>query len=241
MSHRAGTVAAASMLGLLVLAPAAAAAGRDSPSTSLTATTSNGHGQVTAACTGTATGGSVDFGDGTTAVLRPPGLSATHAYGPGTFTAKLTCSDSSGSSVATATVSSTGGATIAGGSEHASSTLTPGALNSAVTQATIASTICAPGWAASVAPSAAYLAALKGKQLRRYHAPGKPASYAEDHLIPIELGGAASDPKNLWPQPRARVRADSLVADALAREVCAGTLPLARAQKVIAALKHAAG
>src|SRR5581483_11883380 len=139
------------------------------------------------------------------------------------------------------TVSSTGGATIAGGSEHASSTLTPGALNSAVTQSTIASTICAPGWAASVAPSAAYLAALKGKQFRRYHAPGKPASYAEDHLIPIELGGAASDPKNLWPQPRARVRADSLVADALAREVCAGTLPLARAQKVIAALKHAAG
>jgi len=242
MSQRAGTVAAASALALLVLAPTAAAAGRGSPSTSLTATTTNGHGQVTGACTGTATAGSIDFGDGTTAVLRPPGLSATHAYGPGTYTAKLTCTDASGSSsVATATVSSTGGATIAGSSTHASSTLTPGALDPAVTQSTIATTICAPGWAASVAPSTGSLATLKSKQLRQYHAQGAAASYAEDHLIPIELGGAPNDPKNLWPQPRSRVRADSIVAAALAREVCAGTLPLARAQKLIATIKHAAG
>lgn len=242
MSHRAGTIAAASALALLVLAAAAAAAVRDSPSTSLNATTTNGHGQVTAACSGTATTGSVDFGDGTTVVLRPPGLSATHAYGPGTFTARLTCSDGSSSSSAMTTVSSSGGSTTqSGSSEHASSTLTPGALNPDVTQATIASTICKAGWAAGAAPSAAYLAGLKSTQLRRYHARGKPASYVEDHLIPVELGGAASDPRNLWPQPRPRARPDSLVAAALVRGVCAGTIPLARAQKLIATIKRAAG
>ena len=243
MSHRAGTVAAASALAVLVLASGTAAAVRDSPSTSLTATTTNGHGQVTAACTGSATTGSIDFGDGTTVALRPPNLSATHTYGPGMFTAKLNCSDASGSSSsATATVSTTAGAVGVGSSVvHASSTLTPGALDPAVTQATIATTICAPGWAAKVAPSAGYLATLKSKQLGRSHATGKPASYAEDHLIPIELGGAPSDPKNLWPQPRTRVHADNLVAAGLARQVCAGTIPLARAQKLIATIKHAAG
>jgi PKD domain len=243
MSHRAGTIAAASALALLVLAAAAVAAAGDSPSTSLNATTTNGHGRVTAACSGTATTGTVDFGDGTTAVLRPPTLSATHAYGAGTFTAKLTCSDGSSSSSAMTTVSSTGRTTTQGGSSaaHASSSLTPGALDPDVTQATIASTICKAGWAAGAAPSAAFLAGLKSTQLRRYHATGKPASYVVDHLIPIELGGAPTDVRNLWPQSRTRARPDGVVTAALVRGVCAGTIPLARAQKLIATIKRAAG
>ena len=43
---------------------------------------------------------------------------------------------------------------------------TPGAVNPAVTQETIYSTICRSGWSASVRPPAAYTGALKRRQLR---------------------------------------------------------------------------
>jgi hypothetical protein len=241
MPRTAVTVGAALAAALLVATGARAG----SPSTSMSATTTNGHSQVTAACTGSATGGSIDFGDGTTAVLSPPTLSVTHAYAsPGTYTAKLVCSDASGgTSTATATVSSSAGtaSTSASASVHASSTLTPGALNQAVTQATIASTICASGWAKRLAPTAAYLAGLKRKQMAQYHVTGPAGAYVEDHLIPIALGGAPADPRNLWPQPRLRADADDTVENTLLRQVCAGAIPLAHAQKLIATIKHAAG
>src|SRR5579864_5189555 len=244
MSGRPVTVAAAFAVALLCATQSATAA-RSGPSTSMTATTNNGHSEVTAACTGTATGGSVDFGDGTAVVLQPPTLSASHAYvRPGTFTARLTCIDASGgTSTARATVSSDTGETSVTQSStaHASAVLTPGAFDAAVTQATISSTICAPGWAAHVAPSAGYLAGLKQKQIAQYHATGPASAYIEDHLIPLSLGGAPLDPKNLWPQPRSRATIDRGFENGLARQVCTGTIPLAQAQKLIATIKHAAG
>ncbi len=33
------------------------------------------------------------------------------------------------------------------------------------------------------------------------YADRNPAHYQEDHLVPLELGGAPRDPRNLWPQP----------------------------------------
>lgn len=232
---------AVALLGAAQSAPAA----RSGPSASMTATTTNGHSEATATCTGTATSGSVDFGDGTAVVLQPPTLSATHAYGrPGTFTARLTCTDASGgTSTATATVSSSTGETSVTQSStaHASAVLTPGAVDPAVTQATISSTICAPGWTARVAPSAGYLATLKRKQIEQYHATGPASAYVEDHLIPLSLGGAPADPKNLWPQPRSRASIDRGFENGLVRQVCAGTIPLAQAQNLIATIKHAAG
>ena len=41
------------------------------------------------------------------------------------------------------------------------------------------------------------------KQIAEYgYADTSTADYEEDHLIPLELGGAPRDPNNLWPEPR---------------------------------------
>lgn len=77
----------------------------------------------------------------------------------------------------------------------------PGALNQDVTQATIATTICKSGWTATVRPSKYYTGALKYRLVRKVH--GRVGDYELDHAIPLELGGAASDPRNLWLEPHA--------------------------------------
>lgn len=65
----------------------------------------------------------------------------------------------------------------------------------------------------------------------------KPGDYEVDHLISLELGGSNSV-KNLWPQSYRTHPWNARVKDALENElhrrVCAGTLDLATAQKVIA-------
>ena len=121
--------------------------------------------------------------------------------------------------------------------------LTPGATNPAVTQATIDTTICVSGWAASVRPPSSYTTALKRRQIAGYgYADTKLADYEEDHLIPLELGGAPSDARNLWPEPYTIALPDGTpvgarVKDQLENElnalVCAGSMPLARAQALI--------
>src|SRR5664280_1012277 len=79
---------------------------------------------------------------------------------------------------------------------------TPGATNPAVTQATIGSTICRSGYTATIRPPASYTDALKRQQIAAYgYTDTSPRSYEEDHLISLELGGASSDQRNLWPEP----------------------------------------
>jgi hypothetical protein len=80
--------------------------------------------------------------------------------------------------------------------------LTPGALNPAVTQATIQSTICVSGWTATIRPSESFTDALKVTQIGQYgYSDTSTADYEEDHLISLELGGAPADVRNLWPEP----------------------------------------
>ena len=68
--------------------------------------------------------------------------------------------------------------------------LTPGAVNPAVAQDTIASTICARGWTRTIRPSQSYTQALKRQGIAAYgYADKDPRDYQEDHLIPLELGG----------------------------------------------------
>jgi hypothetical protein len=118
---------------------------------------------------------------------------------------------------------------------------TPGVLNSAVTQETIDSTICVRGWTRTVRPPRQYTSALKRQQIREFgYADRQMGDYEEDHLIPLGLGGSPSDPRNLWPEPR--VSADGWNADlkdeleaVLPRLVCSGRVPLAEAQRAIAA------
>ena len=119
--------------------------------------------------------------------------------------------------------------------------LTPGVLNPAVTQATIASTICRSGWTRTIRPPVEVTNALKQRQLRQYRLRGPPSAFQEDHLISLELGGNPDDPRNLWPEPYPRASAVDQIENDLNHRVCAGSLTLAEAQRRESALKHRDG
>ncbi len=119
--------------------------------------------------------------------------------------------------------------------------LTPGALNPDVTPATVRQTICSRGWTKTVRPPSSYTSELKLEQMRAYGFTGSPAQYEEDHFISLELGGAAHDPKNLWPEARPQAdRVDGIEND-LNAQVCNGQLNLADAQRKLAELKWTQG
>jgi hypothetical protein len=121
--------------------------------------------------------------------------------------------------------------------------LTPGALNPAVTQATIGSTICVSGWTATIRPSSSYTTHLKTQQIVSYgYSDTSTSAYEEDHLISLELGGAPSDVRNLWPEPYTMslpggrptgARTKDTFESRLKKQVCAGTTSLAEAQAEI--------
>jgi hypothetical protein len=85
--------------------------------------------------------------------------------------------------------------------------VTPGATNPAVTQSNIDETICVRGWTRTIRPSESYTYRLKRGQL---HSPSSPyfvfdarlRDFEEDHRVPLGLGGAPRDHRNLWPEPR---------------------------------------
>jgi hypothetical protein len=111
---------------------------------------------------------------------------------------------------------------------------TPGAINPAVTPATIARTICVRGWTARVRPPEGVTEAEKRASLAAYGDHGPLRDYEYDHLIPLELGGAVNDPRNLWPQPGASPNPKDAVEERLREAVCDGALSLSRAQTQIA-------
>jgi len=117
---------------------------------------------------------------------------------------------------------------------------TPGAINPAVTQDNIKSTICKTGYTSTIRPSSSYTTALKKQQLTgaySYFTDKSTGAYEEDHLISLELGGAPSDPRNLWPEPyagNAGARLKDVIENKLNSLVCSGTISLATAQNVIA-------
>jgi len=116
---------------------------------------------------------------------------------------------------------------------------TPGAINPAVAQKTIGETICIRGWTRMVRPPVGYTEELKRRQIAGLgYRDRKLSHYEEDHLIPLGLGGAPSDPRNLWPEPRnppdgwGADRKDELEF-VLNQLVCSGRLPLREAQRMI--------
>ena len=113
-------------------------------------------------------------------------------------------------------------------------TCTPGVTNPGVTQANIASTICASGWTATIRPPESYTEPLKMQQMGAYAETGPIGSYEEDHLISLELGGSPTDPRNLWPEPGASPNPKDSVENAARRAVCDGQMSLASAQQEIA-------
>lgn len=113
-------------------------------------------------------------------------------------------------------------------------TLTPGVTNPSVTQANIKSTICVSGWTATIRPTSSYTTSLKKQQIIKYkYFDTKTASYEEDHLISLELGGSPTDPNNLWPEAYPAAHLKDATENLLKEEVCNGTITLAKAQQEI--------
>ncbi|GHI40054.1 hypothetical protein [Streptomyces violascens] len=115
---------------------------------------------------------------------------------------------------------------------------TPGAWNPDVTQETIGSTICVSGWTSTVRPPTSYTNPLKIQQIADYgYSDTSTADYEEDHLIPLELGGAPRDPQNLWPEPRygdEPAASKDSVENQLKTAVCNGQVGLDDARNAIA-------
>src|SRR5581483_11403862 len=91
----------------------------------------------------------------------------------------------------TGTIATSPASSSAPAPSSAGTVLPVGALNPDVTQSNIATTICVRGWTATVRPPETYTTTLKVRQLAALaYADQNPADYEEDHIIPLELGGA---------------------------------------------------
>jgi hypothetical protein len=110
---------------------------------------------------------------------------------------------------------------------------TPGAVRRGVSLATI----CAYGYSRSVRPPESFTEPLKLRQMRAYGLAGSARDYEEDHLVPLSIGGAPDDPRNLWPEPRNGAdnaeQKDQLETWA-ARMACDRRIPLGSLQRAIA-------
>src|SRR5215218_5312211 len=92
--------------------------------------------------------------------------------------------------------------------QRASWTLTPGVANPAVTERTLADTICKSGWTRTIRPPSEYTGELK-----------------------LEHGGHPTDPRNLWPEPIDRAEEVDQVENELNDAVCSGRMALEEAQR----------
>ncbi|HLY75515.1 MAG TPA: hypothetical protein VKU80_15450, partial [Planctomycetota bacterium] len=117
--------------------------------------------------------------------------------------------------------------------------LTPGATDPAVTQETLATTICVPGYTARVrnvsqAEKRQVLAAYRAKH------PDWPAclpgACEYDHMLSLEAGGS-NEPSNIWPEPYEipgapgqGARDKDKVENAMHRLICSGRISLKEAQ-----------
>jgi hypothetical protein len=112
---------------------------------------------------------------------------------------------------------------------------TPGATSRAVTEANIHSTICVRGYTKTVRPPESVTEPEKLASMTSYGDTGSPRDYEYDHLISLELGGAANDPRNLWPEPGRSPNPKDRLENRLHALVCGGQMTLRTAQRQIAA------
>jgi hypothetical protein len=116
---------------------------------------------------------------------------------------------------------------------------TPGALNPAVTQGTLATTICKVGYTTTIRPSTSITGREKTASLASYGLPAK-VTTEFDHFIPLEIGGASNSAKNLWPEPNDHPKATNTVngkdgvENSLHAAVCSHKVTLAAAQQAMA-------
>ena len=112
---------------------------------------------------------------------------------------------------------------------------TPGAVNHEVTQENIAQTVCVPGYTKTIRPSSSYTSRLKVGQMKELGLPGTMHDYHEDHLVPLCVGGAPRDERNLWPQPVTGQWTDKVkdqLEASVCRAVCRGAMTLGEGQAI---------
>lgn len=109
---------------------------------------------------------------------------------------------------------------------------TPGAIDPAVTQADIQSTICRSGYTANVRPPVSETDRFKRTMYAAYGIPTGATSEL-DHLVSLELGGA-NDAANLWPEVGPVPNPKDTVENDLHKAVCSNKVTLAAAQQAIA-------
>jgi len=116
--------------------------------------------------------------------------------------------------------------------------LTPGAIDSKVTQQTIHKTVCTSGYTKTVRNVPVR---IKRQVAESYglNWPLPRGAYEIDHWISLEIGGK-NDVTNLWPQPLhpknhdPGFRQKDVVENYLHRQVCKGAIGLREAQEQIA-------
>jgi hypothetical protein len=111
---------------------------------------------------------------------------------------------------------------------------TPGAIDPRVTQSDIQTTICRAGYTETVRPAESITEPEKEASLAAYGDTLPLHYYEYDHLIPLELGGAPNDPRNLWPEPGGSPNPKDELENRLRELVCSGAMQLAVAQRAIA-------
>jgi hypothetical protein len=109
---------------------------------------------------------------------------------------------------------------------------TPGAIDPAVTQANIGSTICRSGYTTTVRPPESQTEKFKWDVAEPAYGQHD-VSGELDHLVALELGGA-NDARNLWVEAGSIPNPKDAVEDALKKAVCDGRVKLRAAQEAIA-------
>lgn len=116
---------------------------------------------------------------------------------------------------------------------------TPGATDPRVTQGNLFETICKKGYTLTVRPPVTYTNKLKTTQIIAYgYVDPDPRHYEEDHLIPLELGGAPFDSANLWPEFGAIPNPKDSIENLCNQKVCDHQISLSDAQLQIATDWH---
>ena len=111
---------------------------------------------------------------------------------------------------------------------------TPGVADPSVTQDNIDSTICVSGYTKTVRPPVSVTEPQKLESMKAYGFDDSPSNYEFDHLIPLEVGGAPDDIRNLWPEPHPSSFDKDRFENYLHEQVCLGAVDLKTAQNEIA-------
>jgi hypothetical protein len=107
-------------------------------------------------------------------------------------------------------------------------------LNPDVTQENIDETICVRGWTKTVRPPFEVTNAIKLRKLReRGLTEADKSRFELDHVIPLALGGAPDDARNLRLEPWPEADRKDGVEACLAHAVCAGRISLSEARRRI--------